>query len=385
MKKITIFGSTGSIGKNTVEILRTNPDKFECFALVAKDSHKTLAKQIDILQPQFAVIENEKNADELREIVNFKKCQILTGREATLEIARQKVDLVVAAIMGFAGLEPTLNAIEAGSNIAIANKESLVCAGEILMNLAKKKKAKIIPIDSEHNAILQVFEAQNFDKIEEIILTASGGPFFNKNVDFEKITVEQALKHPNWSMGAKISIDSATMMNKGLEMIEAYYLFPKIQKNQIKILVHPESIIHGFCNYKDGSSLAMLSLPDMKTPISYALSMQNRLAIKHEKLDLAKIGQLSFFEPDKSRFRALQICENVLQSEGSSLIALNAANEEAVAAFLHKKINFAKITEIIETVLSKTQQKSAKEIAQIKEIDQNSREFAKKIINNLSN
>ena len=271
MKTISIFGSTGSIGKNTVEVILNDVNAFEIIALVAKSDLKTLVAQTKLLKPKYVVIEDESKFFDLKEALKDQKnIQILAGKEAIIEVAKIKCDVFVSAIMGFAGLLPTFEAIKSGSNIALANKESVVCAGNFLNEEAKKSGSKIFPVDSEHNAIFQIFEKDNLDKIESITLTASGGPFFNSDINFRDITVEQALKHPNWNMGSKISIDSATMMNKGLEMIEAYYLFP-VKKEQIDILVHPQSILHGMVNYSDGSSLAMLSLPDMKVPISYAL------------------------------------------------------------------------------------------------------------------
>ncbi len=290
-------------------------------------------------------------------------------------MAKIKCDLFVSAIVGAAGMLPTLAAIEAGSDIALANKESLVCAGVFLNAAAKKSGAKIIPVDSEHNAIFQIFENENLDQIESVTLTASGGPFFASDLDFSKITVEQALKHPNWSMGAKISIDSATMMNKGLEMIEAFHLFP-LRKDQIKILVHPQSIIHGMVDYRDGSVLAMLSRPDMQVPLSYALAFPQRMAIKHEKLDLAKIQNLSFFEPDDKKFPAIKLCREVLEIDGSAPAVLNAANEVAVERFLKGEIAFDQITKIVANVLEKISHKTPTSVEEVLEFDLKARALA---------
>ncbi|MSP33434.1 MAG: 1-deoxy-D-xylulose-5-phosphate reductoisomerase [Rickettsiales bacterium] len=378
MKKIIIFGATGSIGKNTIEVIKNDRDRFEIIALCARNDAKTLAAQIDLLQPEFAIIEDEKKFAELKSAVKSRKTKLLAGREAILEIAKIKCDLVVSAIVGFAGMLPTLNAIRAGSNIALANKESIVCAGEFLMREAKKHKVQILPVDSEHNAIFQIFENKNLAMIDDIILTASGGPFFNSKKDFKKITIAEALKHPNWSMGAKISIDSATMMNKGLEMIEAFYLFP-IDKKQIKILVHPQSIVHGMVNYSDGSSLAMLSLPDMQVPISHALSYPTRMKIKHEKLDLAKLQRLEFFDVDHKKFPAIKICQNALEIDGSAPAVLNAANEIAVTRFLAGEITFDKITKIVEKTLEKISHQKLKTIDDVIFFDIKAREIAKKI------
>jgi 1-deoxy-D-xylulose-5-phosphate reductoisomerase len=376
-KKISIFGSTGSIGKNTIEVIKNSPENFEVFALVAGNDVKTLISQALQTKPSFVVIENESHFSELKSALSsLKNCQILCGKEAILNVAKIKCDLFVSAIVGAAGMLPTLAAIEAGSDIALANKESLVCAGSFLVAAAKKSGAKIIPVDSEHNAIFQIFENENLEAIDSITLTASGGPFFNKDLDFSKITVEQALKHPNWSMGAKISIDSATMMNKGLEVIEAFHLFP-IKKEQIKIVVHPQSIIHGLVDYSDGSTLAMLSNPDMKVPISYALAYPKRMKIKHDKMDLAKLQNLSFFEPDEKKFPALRICREVMEVDGSAPAVLNAANEVAVSRFLKGEISFNKITEIVEKTLNKISHKKIDSIAEVIDFDQEARILAR--------
>jgi len=376
-KKISIFGSTGSIGKNTIEVIKNSPENFEVIALVAGNDVKTLISQALQIKPSFVVIENKTNFSELKSALSsLKNCQILCGKEEILNVAKIKCDLFISAIVGAAGMLPTLAAIEAGSDIALANKESLVCAGSFLVAAAKKSGAKIIPVDSEHNAIFQIFENENLEAIDSITLTASGGPFFNKDLDFSKITVEQALKHPNWSMGAKISIDSATMMNKGLEVIEAFHLFP-IKKEQIKIVVHPQSIIHGLVDYSDGSTLAMLSNPDMKVPISYALAYPKRMKIKHDKMDLAKLQNLSFFEPDEKKFPALKICREVMEIDGSAPAVLNAANEVAVSRFLKGEISFDKISEIVEKTLNKISHKKIDSIADVIDFDREARILAK--------
>jgi len=379
MKVIAIFGSTGSIGKSTIEVIKNNSRAFRVETLVARNDFKTLANQALDLKPKYVVIENEKHFLELKSLLkNLKNCEILCGSKAILEVAKIKYDLVVSAIVGAAGMLPTLEAIKVGSNIALANKESLVCGGKFLLAAAKKSGAKIIPVDSEHNAIFQIFENQNLDLIEEIILTASGGPFFNKDVDFAKITVEQALKHPNWSMGAKISIDSATMMNKGLEMIEAFHLFP-LKKEQIKILVHPQSIIHGMVNYADGSTLAMLSKPDMQVPISHALAFPKRMKIKHQKLDFAALQKLEFFAPNEKKFPALKLCREVLEIDGTAPAVLNAANEVAVERFLKGDIAFDKIVKIVERVLHKMPNKEPKSIKEVIDADLKARQIANSI------
>jgi 1-deoxy-D-xylulose-5-phosphate reductoisomerase len=373
MKKISIFGSTGSIGKNTIEVIQNDTKSFEVLALVARNDVKTLIAQALLLKPSYVVIENEKYFLELKTALkNLKKTEILCGAKAILEVAKIKCDLFISAIVGSAGMLPTLAAINSGSNIGLANKESLVCAGEFLIAAARKNNVKIIPIDSEHNAIFQIFENENLKNIDDIILTASGGPFFRSKKDFKKILVKEALKHPNWSMGAKISIDSATMMNKGLEMIEAFYLFP-LAKKQVKILVHPQSIVHGMVNYSDGSSLAMLSLPDMKVPISYALSFPKRMKIKHQKLDLAKLQKLEFFAVDENKFPAVKICREALEADGTAPVVLNAANEIAVEKFLKGEITFDQITKIVQKTLEKISHKVPKSIEEIVEFDRKAR------------
>lgn len=376
MKKISILGSTGSIGKNTIEVIQNDPRNFSVVALVAKNDAKTLAAQSLLLKPSYVVIENEQKYFELKSALkSLKNCEVLCGQKAIVEVAKIRCDLVVSAIVGAAGMLPTLAAIEAGSDVALANKESLVCAGEFLMKAAAKNKVKILPVDSEHNAIFQIFENENLNVIESITLTASGGPFFNSKKDPKKISIKEALKHPNWSMGAKISIDSATMMNKGLEAIEAFHLFP-IEKKQIKILVHPQSIIHGMVNYQDGSSLAALSLPDMKVPISYALAFPKRMKIKHRALDLAKVGKLEFFDVDEKKFPAVKICREAMEIDGSAPAVLNAANEVAVERFLKGEISFDQITKIVAKTLEKISHKKLKSIEDVVNFDRKAREVA---------
>ncbi len=382
MKKIAIFGSTGSIGKSTIEVIKNAPENFEVVALVARNDVKTLISQALLLKPEHVVIENEELFSELKNgLSHLTKCQVHSGSKAVIEIAQIKCDLVISAIVGAAGMLPTLAAIKAGSNIALANKESLVCAGEFLVKAAQENEVKIIPVDSEHNAIFQIFENDNLAQIDTITLTASGGPFFSADIDFTKITVEQALKHPNWSMGAKISIDSATMMNKGLEMIEAFHLFP-LQKNQIKILVHPQSIVHGMVEYCDGSTLAMLSKPDMQVPISYALAFPKRMAIKHDRLDLAALQNLTFFVPNDKKFPAIKLCREALDIDGTAPAVLNAANEVAVARFLKNEISFDKIAKIVAQTLEKIVHKNPQSIEEILQFDVKARLIAADLYNN---
>ncbi|MCE2687075.1 MAG: 1-deoxy-D-xylulose-5-phosphate reductoisomerase [Rickettsiales bacterium] len=382
-KTITILGSTGSIGKNVVEIIKVDAEKYQIIALTAKENFQELISQALLLKPLFIVIENPQHQQTVKDALShINNCQVLSGIESINEVAKIKCDILFSAIVGSAGVLPTINAIKAGSNIAIANKESLVVAGDIIMEEVKKSKISLLPIDSEHNAIFQVFEQANIDNIEKITITASGGPFFRNRKDPKQITVEEALKHPNWQMGAKISIDCATMMNKGLEMIEAYRLFP-VAKSQLKILIHPQSIIHGMVEYRDGSSLAMLSYPDMKTPISYALEFPKRLDLYQnqliKKFDLAKINRLEFFEVDDSQFPAVKLCNQALETEGSALVVLNGANEIAVEKFLKKEITFDKITTIIEKSLNQINHRKLSTIEEIIACDKQARTIANSI------
>lgn len=379
MKEIAIFGSTGSIGKNAINVIKQNPNKFKVKTLIAKNDYKTLILQALELKPQYVVIENPNHFQQLKDaLINLKDCEVLCSFQSIIDVAKIKYDLVISAIVGFAGLLPTIEAIKAKSNIAIANKESLVCAGKFIIDEVIKNNIKIIPIDSEHNAIFQIFENDNLKIIDDIVLTASGGPFFKNNKNLSQITVEEALNHPNWQMGKKISIDSATMMNKGLEMIEAFYLFP-IKKNQIKIIVHPQSIIHGIVNYQDGSTLAMMSLPDMQVPISFALNHPQRQTLIHQKLDLVKISKLDFLEVDHQKFPALKICQEALEVEGNALVILNASNEIAVNKFLNKEITFDKITSIIKETLNKIPFKNLASIEEVLLNDLKAREIASSI------
>ena len=352
-KSLAIFGCTGSIGKNALQVVAQHLNDYQIVALVAGSDVKTLIKQAKIFKPEYVAINNIKHYQELKNGLAGLKIEVLAGQKAINDLSQIRVDFFLSAIVGIAALIPTFNAIKSGSSIGMANKECLVAAGDLMLKAAKKSGAKILPIDSEHNAIFQIFEQQNLDKIERIILTASGGPFLNFSpTQMKNITIDQAIKHPNWSMGAKISVDSATMMNKALEVIEAYRLFP-VKKEQIEIVIHPESIIHGLVDYCDGSTLAMMSLPDMQVPISYVLAHPKRISIKHPKLDLAKISKLNFLEPDTKKFPALKLVSEVLKVDGNSPCIFNAANEIAVERFLKGEIEFSKIVKIVAKVLEK--------------------------------
>ena len=353
MKTITVLGSTGSVGRTTIKLLLENRDKFEVKALAAGNNWKLLAEQARLLSPSFVAVENSDAYRPLQEALDGENIQIGAGSEAVIEAAKINTDWVMAGIVGVAGLPATVTAVRRGALIAFANKECLVSAGSILIEEAKKSNAKLIPVDSEHNAIFQVFENNNKHSIDKIILTASGGPFRTTNLsDMELKTPEAALAHPNWEMGAKISIDSATMMNKGLEIIEACFLFA-MPENRIDVVVHPQSIVHSLVAYKDGSLLAQLGSPDMATPIAYSLAWPERMAISQQLLDLKVTVPLTFEEPDTARFPALNLARESIRLAGNSNLVLNAANEIAVDAFLKEKIGFLNMSDLIENCMEK--------------------------------
>ena len=355
-KKIAIFGSTGSIGVNTVNIIKKSFDKFNVEVLLAYSNVDLLAAQAIELNPKYIGIIDETNLEKLRFLLKDTNINIVHGTHAASDLAKIQVDLSVMAIVGAAAILPTINAIESGNNIALANKECLVCAGSIIMDLVAKHKVSIIPIDSEHNGLFQVFDHKYPRLIKNITLTASGGPFREYSLEqMQHATKAQALKHPNWTMGAKISIDSATLVNKCLEIIEAYYLFP-ISAQQIKIVIHPESIMHALVTYQDGSMLAQLSKPNMQIPISYALYYPDRAFLENfNQINMFEIASLNFYKPDKEKFVSLKILDSVLNSiDTNSALVFNIANEEAVAAFLSDKITFSQITNVIEEILSQT-------------------------------
>lgn len=368
IKKIAIFGSTGSIGVNTVEIIKKFPEKFKAEILVAHSNFELLAKQALELKVSYVCIVDDSKISQLQYLLQNSNIEILSGTKAINELAKIKVDLSVMAIVGAAAIEPTIAAIEAKNNIAMANKECLVCAGNIIMNLAKKHQVNIIPVDSEHNGLFQVFDHKNPNLIKDITLTASGGPFRDFTIEqMSSVTKSQALKHPNWLMGAKISIDSATLVNKCLEVIEAYHLFP-LKYDQIKILVHPESIVHALVNYQDGSILAQLSKPNMQIPISYALHYPLRATLpEFNQFDLSEIGKLHFYKPDEKKFKSLKILRSILGSiDSNSSLIFNIANEVAVESFLNDQINFNQINEIIEEMLNKIEYKELTDLEEVK-------------------
>lgn len=352
-KRVTILGSTGSVGCNTIDLIERDRQGFEVEALTAYRNVDGLAEQARKLGARVAAIGDPSLYDELKSALSGTGVEATAGPEALIEAASRPADRVVAAIVGAAGLEPTLAAVRRGAVIALANKESLVCAGELVTREVARCGATLLPVDSEHNAIFQVFDFDRVDAIERIILTASGGPFRTmEQAEMAGVTPEQAVAHPNWDMGAKISVDSATMMNKGLELIEAYHLFP-VAAEQIEILVHPQSVIHSMVGYVDGSVLAQLGTPDMRTPIAYALGWPDRVAAPSARLDFARLQQLTFYAPDMERFPALRLARQALQSGGAAPTILNAANEVAVHGFLQRRTGFLEIAKVVEATLER--------------------------------
>jgi len=350
-RSVSILGATGSIGTNTVDVLRRNRDDFSVVALTGHRNVRLLARQARDLNAQLAVIGDDSLYGELKDLLAGTRIEVGAGADAVVDAAARPADVVVAAIVGTAGLNPTLAAVRRGALVALANKETLVSAGAIMTAEVLRAGATLIPVDSEHSAIFQVFDFDRADTVDKITLTASGGPFREKSRDeMRAMTPELAVAHPNWDMGAKISIDSATMMNKGLEMIEAFHLFP-VRADQIEVLVHPQSVVHSLVSYVDGSVLAQLGSPDMRTPIAYALAWPARMAAPSAPLSLADIGTLSFSAPDVGRFPALRLAQDCLVAGASAPTVLNAANEVAVAAFLDRKIGFLEIAKTVEQVL----------------------------------
>ena len=348
---VTVLGSTGSVGGNTLDVIERYPSDYRVDALTAQSSVDKLIEQALRLKPRFVAIGDEKLYAKLKEGLAGSGITVAGGRSAVIEAAARPSDWVMSAIVGAAGLEPTLAAVRRGAMVGLANKETLVCAGSLMMCELTRHGAVLLPVDSEHSAIFQVFDFEKQDAIEKIILTASGGPFRTKSVaEMKAATPAQAVAHPNWSMGAKISVDSATMMNKGLELIEAHHLF-RMPEEQIEILVHPQSVIHSMVAYQDGSVLAQLGTPDMRTPIAYALGWPKRIGAPSARLDFAKVAQLTFEAPDPVRFPALRIAREALKAGGRQPTILNAANEVAVAHFLGGRIGFMDIPALVEAVL----------------------------------
>jgi 1-deoxy-D-xylulose-5-phosphate reductoisomerase len=383
-KSVTLFGATGTIGINAANLIAQSKDKFSVNAVIARKSVSSLIKLAKDLGAKKAILQDETGYQDLRKELQGTGIEAQSGQQAINDAALEKVDMFLSGAVGFCALEPTLLAIKAGSNIGLANKECLVCAGSLMMDEVERSGVDLIPIDSEHNSLFQVFDFKNKDSIEKIILTASGGPFREMDKsEFDKITPEMAVKHPNWNMGLKISVDSATMMNKGLEVIEAYHLFP-VKAKQIDVLVHPQSVIHGMVQYKDGSILAGLSTPDMKVPISYALNWPERLENNTKRFDFTD-KNFSFYKPDYEKFECLRLAKEALETGGKAKIALNAANEVAVEEFLMKNIPFTAIAKIVERTMEKVVSQGSVKLSSLDEVyetDNYSRKLAKEIIKN---
>ncbi len=353
-KRIAILGSTGSIGTQTLDVIRQHPEDFEVEVLTAQNNCDLLIAQALEFKPNAVVIGNESNYQKVKEVLLPHDIKVFAGQKAIAQVVEMEtIDVVLTALVGYSGLIPTVHAIKAGKQIALANKETLVVAGEIITALAKENGVNIYPVDSEHSAIFQCLVGEFHNPIEKIILTASGGPFRGKDRAFlETVTREQALKHPNWDMGAKITIDSASLMNKGLEVIEAKWLFG-LKTEQIEVVVHPQSIIHSLVQFEDGSIKAQLGLPDMRIPIQFALSYPDRLKSDFERFNFAKYPNLTFEQPDMKTFRNLQLAFDALARGGNAPCVLNAANEVAVAAFLNREVGFLEMSDLIEETLAK--------------------------------
>lgn len=372
MKTISILGSTGSIGRSTMQVIAESQEKFQLLALTAQNNVGLLIQQALEFKPLKVVIGNESYYPQLKEALSHTDIEVSAGYQAIAQAAVMPAEVTVSAVVGAAGLYPTFQALKQGGTVALANKESLVAAGSLMIEHAKLYGAKIIPIDSEHNAIFQVFEENNRNNIESIILTASGGPFWQQSLcDLQHITPEIAVKHPKWNMGAKISIDSATLMNKGLEVIEAHYLF-NMPEEKIEVLIHPQSIVHSLVRYCDGSVLAQLSEPDMKTPISYAIGYPSRIKTMVKHLSLGEIGSLTFHNLDEQRFKAISLARQSIRNHQE--IIFNAANELAVAAFMQKQISFLKIIQIVEQALENITPQKCSTLEDLLKFDQEIRQ-----------
>ena len=381
MKKLSILGSTGSIGVSTLDIVAAHPDRFEIVALTAGNNLELLKTQIELFSPQLVSVMNDELARELAASLPGRRPEIMSGIPGLIAAATAAdTDMVVAAIVGAAGLVPTAAAIKAGKDVALANKETLVTAGHLVMALARDKGVKLYPVDSEHSAVFQSLQGHRYADIKRIILTASGGPFFNLPLDkLARVTVADALNHPNWSMGQKITIDSATMMNKGLEVIEARWLFD-LPADRISVNIHPQSIIHSMVEYIDGCIMAQLGVPDMKAPIAYALTYPERVPTGVKPLDLTKLSGLTFFNPDHVRFPALQLAYRAMAEGESMPTVLNAANEVAVEAFLRGAIGFCDIPRAIERTMDLHQPHSLGTIEEVLHVDRWGREKTRELL-----
>lgn len=381
MKKLALLGSTGSIGTSTLDIVRSFPDKYQVVSLAAGRNVELLLQQIAEFQPQHVAVIREEDAEFVRARVTSCDVQVHSGVTGMIQCAAlEAADMVVAAIVGAAGLMPTMAAVKAGKDVALANKETLVMAGQQIMEEVERRNVRLIPVDSEHSAIFQSLQGHRCEDVQRLILTASGGPFRDWDGDrFASITPADALAHPNWDMGRKISIDSATMMNKGLEVIEARWLFG-LSADRITVHIHPESIVHSLVEYQDGALLAQLGIPDMRTPIAYALSWPERLPLKQPALDLCSQGSLTFSQPDLKKFPCLRLAYAAIETGGTLPAVMNAANEIAVDAFLNGTIGFLGIAELIEKVMARHSVEQACTIDRILQADLWGRNEAKQIL-----
>ena len=375
-KSLTILGATGSVGMSTLDLVRRNSGAYRVEVLTANERVDELAALCLEFKPRLAVIANPNHYSTLSQLLEGSGIECAAGPQALDDAAARPSDMLVAAIVGAAGLRPVLAAVRRGATIALANKECLVCAGDLMMQEVASHGARLLPVDSEHNAIFQVLDAREPKSIKKLTLTASGGPFLTRAPETMKdVTPAEAVAHPNWDMGAKISVDSATLMNKGLEVIEAYHLFP-VRKDQIAVLVHPQSVIHSMVEYIDGSTLAQLGSPDMRIPIASCLAWPKRMATPAKPLDLATIGSLTFQEPDYDKFRCLALARDALRAGGAAPAILNAANEVAVEAFLGGKIDFTDIAAMVEKTLTKCDMKEPHSLSNVFEIDGEARRIA---------
>ncbi|MES2063800.1 MAG: 1-deoxy-D-xylulose-5-phosphate reductoisomerase [Bacteroidota bacterium] len=381
MRNIAILGSTGSVGTQTLEVIRDNKQLFSVFMLTANANAYLLIEQAIEFSPAYAIICDETKYQQVKEALAHLPINVLAGHEAIKEtVTHPDIDIVLTAMVGFAGLEPTINAIKAGKDIALANKETLVVAGEIITSLAKEHNVKILPVDSEHSAIFQCLAGEQDNKIEKIILTASGGPFRGKSLEYlATVTREHALKHPNWVMGAKITIDSASLMNKGLEVIEAKWLFD-LRADQVEVIVHPQSIVHSLVQFEDGSIKAQLGLPDMKLPIQYALTCPARVKTNFKRFNFIDYPTLSFEKPDMDTFRNLKLAFDALEQGGNMPCIINAANEVAVAAFLKNETGFLAMSDIIETCMQQISYIPNPSLTDYLNTDKETRIFAQNLI-----
>ena len=384
-RRVAILGSTGSVGCQTIDLIARAPEAYQVVALTAHKNVSLLVEQARLLKPEIVVIGDESQFEAVKHALSDTDIAVGAGAKAIVEAAEADSDWVMSAIVGAAGLPGTLAAVRRGATVAFANKETLVCAGPLMMKLVAESGSKLLPVDSEHNAIWQVFDFENRERISRLILTASGGPFrTTSRAEMEKMTPEQAVKHPVWSMGAKISIDSATLMNKALEVIEAHFLF-QMPSEKIDVIVHPQSVVHSMVEYEDGSVLAQMGTPDMRIPIGFTLAWPDRMATPAPRLDLAKHGQLTFEQPDPVKFPALRFAREAMAKGGTAPAALNAANETAVQAFLDKRIGFLDIERVNEATLNGIAVEALTDLEVLQQVDQAARRFAAGMVQTLSN